>query len=48
MKPENGTVQLQGGQRFWVIAKAYWFGEEKWKARGLLLLIIAIMNAVRA
>ena len=25
--------------RFWAIAKAYWFSEEKWKARGLLLLI---------
>ncbi|MDB9527776.1 ABC transporter ATP-binding protein/permease [Oscillatoria sp. CS-180] len=26
-------------QRFWAIAKAYWFGEEKWRARGWLILI---------
>jgi len=30
-------------QRFWAIAKAYWFGEEKWKARGLLLLIVVLL-----
>ena len=27
-------------RRFWAIAKAYWFGDEKWQARGLLLLIV--------
>lgn len=26
-------------RQFWAIAKAYWFGDEKWKARGLLVLI---------
>ncbi|MEO0828369.1 MAG: ABC transporter ATP-binding protein/permease [Cyanobacteria bacterium J06642_9] len=31
--------------RFWVIAKAYWFGDEKWKARGLLLLIVLLLLA---
>ncbi|MGF1460297.1 MAG: ABC transporter ATP-binding protein/permease [Leptolyngbyaceae cyanobacterium] len=30
-------------RRFWAIAKAYWFGDEKWKARGLLLLIIVLL-----
>ncbi|MEL6816782.1 MAG: SbmA/BacA-like family transporter, partial [Cyanobacteria bacterium J06598_3] len=30
-------------KRFWAIAKAYWFGEDKWKARGLLLLIVVIL-----
>ncbi|TVP65639.1 MAG: ABC transporter ATP-binding protein/permease [Leptolyngbya sp. LCM1.Bin17] len=25
--------------QFWAIAKAYWFSDEKWKARGLLVLI---------
>lgn len=30
-------------QRFWAIAKGYWFGEEKWKARGLLLLIVVLL-----
>ncbi len=30
-------------RRFWAIAKAYWFGEDKWKARGLLLLIVLLL-----
>ncbi|PZO55217.1 MAG: ABC transporter ATP-binding protein [Phormidesmis priestleyi] len=30
-------------KRFWAIAKAYWFGEDKWKARGLLLLIVVLL-----
>ena len=30
-------------ERFWAIAKAYWFGEDKWKARGLLLLIVVLL-----
>ncbi|MGD1898838.1 MAG: ABC transporter ATP-binding protein/permease [Phormidesmis sp.] len=29
-------------RRFWAIAKAYWVGEDKWKARGLLLLIVLL------
>ncbi|WP_035988928.1 ABC transporter ATP-binding protein/permease [Leptolyngbya sp. KIOST-1] len=29
---------LTGFRRFWAIAKSYWFGDEKWKAGGLLLL----------
>ncbi|MEL6385593.1 MAG: SbmA/BacA-like family transporter, partial [Cyanobacteria bacterium J06626_18] len=36
---------FKGVQRFWTIAKAYWFGEEKWKARGLLLLIMLLLLA---
>ena len=31
--------------RFWAIAKPYWFGEEKWKARGLLLLLVLLLLA---
>lgn len=27
-------------RRFWVIAKPYWFSEDKWKARGLLALLL--------
>jgi putative ATP-binding cassette transporter len=27
-------------QRFWAIAKPYWFSEEKWGARGLLVLML--------
>ena len=30
-------------RRFWAIARAYWYGEEKWKARGLLLLIVLLL-----
>ncbi len=30
-------------RRFWAIAKAYWYGEDKWKARGLLLLIVVLL-----
>ncbi|MGB5972898.1 MAG: ABC transporter ATP-binding protein/permease, partial [Nodosilinea sp.] len=34
---------LTGFRRFWAIAKSYWFGNEKWKARGLLLLIAVFL-----
>ncbi|MFK8183375.1 MAG: ABC transporter ATP-binding protein/permease [Phormidesmis sp.] len=30
-------------RRFWAIAKAYWFGEDRWKAQGLLLLIVVLL-----
>ena len=30
-------------RRFWAIARSYWFGEDKWKARGLLLLIVVLL-----
>ncbi len=30
-------------QRFWVLAAPYWKLEEKWKARGLLALLIALL-----
>lgn len=30
-------------KRFWSIARLYWFGEEKWKARGLLLVITLLL-----
>jgi vitamin B12/bleomycin/antimicrobial peptide transport system ATP-binding/permease protein len=29
-------------QQFWAIAKSYWSGEQKWPARGLLLLVIML------
>ncbi len=28
---------------FWSIAKLYWFSEQKWRARGLLLLVIVLL-----
>ncbi len=30
-------------RRFWAIARSYWTGDEKWKARGLLLLIVVLL-----
>lgn len=36
---------LQIFRRFWAIAKTYWFSDEKWKARGLLLLIVLLLLA---
>lgn len=30
-------------RRFWNLAKRYWTGDEKWKAYGLLLLLIALL-----
>jgi len=30
-------------QRFWSVAKLYWFGEEKWRALGLLFAAIAAL-----
>ncbi len=36
---------LQIFQRFWTIAKTYWFSDEKWKARGLLCLIVLLLLA---
>ena len=29
---------------FWSIAKLYWFSEQKWRARGLLLLVIVLLG----
>ncbi|MGB3202008.1 MAG: ABC transporter ATP-binding protein/permease [Nodosilinea sp.] len=34
---------LTGFRRFWAIAKSYWFGDEEWKAGGLLLLIAVFL-----
>lgn len=36
-------LNLKVFQRFWAIAQAYWFGDERWKARGLLLLIVVLL-----
>ncbi|MFP4135180.1 MAG: ABC transporter ATP-binding protein/permease [Halothece sp.] len=30
-------------KKFWSIARLYWFGEEKWKARGLLFVITLML-----
>jgi vitamin B12/bleomycin/antimicrobial peptide transport system ATP-binding/permease protein len=34
--------------KFWAIAKPYWFSEQKWKARGLLVLLLLLALAVNA
>lgn len=36
-------LNLEGFRRFWAIAKAYWFGDEKRQAGGLLLLIVVFL-----
>jgi vitamin B12/bleomycin/antimicrobial peptide transport system ATP-binding/permease protein len=36
MKQFNLTIV----KRFWTIAKSYWSSEEKWQARGMLLLVV--------
>jgi putative ATP-binding cassette transporter len=33
-------------RRFWKIAKPYWFSEEKWPARGVLLVLLILSLAV--
>ncbi len=40
---ERFNLKLIG--RFWAIAKPFWFGEEKWSARGLLLLNVLLLLA---
>lgn len=32
-------------RQFWAIAKSYWFGEEKWQARGFLLGVVLCLLA---
>ncbi len=32
-------------QQFWVIAKTYWQGDQKWQARGLLLAVVVCLLA---
>lgn len=38
-------INLRIFKRFWAIAKSYWFSDEKWKARGLLLLTVLLLLA---
>lgn len=38
-------INLRVFKRFWAIAKSYWFSDEKWKARGLLLLTVLLLLA---
>ncbi|MCU0525921.1 MAG: ABC transporter ATP-binding protein/permease [Elainella sp. Prado103] len=36
---------LSAIQQFWTIAKSYWFGDQKWSARGLLLGVVLFLLA---
>ena len=38
-------LNLQVLRQFWTIAKTYWFSEEKWQARGLLLGVVLFLLA---
>jgi vitamin B12/bleomycin/antimicrobial peptide transport system ATP-binding/permease protein len=42
-KPHRRDFDRRLWRRFWRIAKLYWLGEEKWKAYGLLLLLVALL-----
>jgi putative ATP-binding cassette transporter len=35
-------------RQFWVIAKLYWFSEERWKARGILALLLVLLISFTA
>jgi putative ATP-binding cassette transporter len=36
-------LNFQVFQQFWTIAKPYWFGDEKWQARGFLLGVVLLL-----
>lgn len=38
-------LNLRVFKQFWTIAKSYWFGEQKWQARGQLLLVGLLLLA---
>lgn len=38
-------LNFKGFQQFWMIAKPYWVGDEKWQARGLLLGVVLCLLA---
>lgn len=38
-------LNLQVFQQFWTIAKSYWLGDQKWRARGLLSLVVLFLLA---
>ena len=38
-------LNLRVLQRFWTIAKSYWFGDQKWQARRLLLVVVLLLLA---
>jgi vitamin B12/bleomycin/antimicrobial peptide transport system ATP-binding/permease protein len=40
-----GRLNGQVFRQFWTIAKTYWFSEEKWQARGLLLGVVLFLLA---
>ncbi|MEB3340201.1 ABC transporter ATP-binding protein/permease [Okeania sp.] len=42
VKKKNFNLDLL--KDFWSIAKLYWFSEQKWQARGLLLLVIVLLG----
>ena len=37
-------INLDLLKNFWSIAQLYWFSEQKWRARGLLLLVIVLLG----
>ena len=35
-------------QRFWEIARIYWFSDDRWKARGVLALLLVLLFSFTA
>lgn len=44
--PTDSHVNRSLFQQFWEIAKPYWFSEQRWKARGLLALLLGMAVVV--
>lgn len=42
----NSRIDRQLFQQFWEIAKPYWFSEQKWRARGLLAILLGMAVVV--
>lgn len=46
-EPQSNTniYDLQLWKKFWQLSKMYWFSEEKWKARGILAILMILLCA---
>ncbi|WP_042886198.1 ABC transporter ATP-binding protein/permease [Cupriavidus necator] len=42
-RKNTGASHRHVWTRYWAIAKPYWFSQEKWKASGLLLLLVLLL-----
>lgn len=42
MEPSSGQSESSFLAKFWALAKPYWTSEHKWKARGLLAIVVSL------